>query len=68
MKMLIKRKSPISGDVNEIEIDVTEEEIEAWKTGTLIQVAMPRASAGEREFILSGITEEEWKEMFKGDD
>lgn len=35
-----------------------------WNSGTPIQVAFPHLTADEREFILSGITKEEWKELF----
>jgi hypothetical protein len=30
----------------------------------LIQNAMPRLNADEREFIKTGVTAEEWEEMF----
>ena len=36
------------------------EELYAWKTGTVIQEAMPRLNADEREFVMTGITPEEW--------
>ncbi len=62
--MLIRRQSPVSGKINELEIDVTEEELLAWKHGELIQIAMPRADANEREFIRTGITKDEWDELF----
>ncbi len=37
----------------------------AWKNGMLIQDAMPQVSAPDREFIKSGITNEEWNNLFK---
>ena len=58
--MLITRKSPFSGITNTKEIAVTEAQLEAWESGTLIQDAMPNISADEREFIMTGITAEEW--------
>ena len=62
--MKITRTSPFSGKVNTMEIDVTQEQIDAWKNGTLIQDAMPNLTADEREFIKTGITKEEWDELF----
>ena len=66
--MLIIRKSPFSGKRNEREIDVTEFQLDRWRQGELIQVAMPNISADEREFIKTGITPEEWDEAFGGEE
>lgn len=61
--MLISRRSPFSGIVSEMDIDVTPEQIKSWQSGTLIQNAMPHLSADEREFIMTGITPAEWNKM-----
>lgn len=63
--MQITRKSAISGKENTLEINVTQEQIDLWKSGVPIQQAMPNVSADEREFIKTGITAEEWEEIFK---
>lgn len=65
--MKIERISPISGKVNEMDIDISEEQLNDWKRGTLIQHAMPQISPSEREFILTGITSEEWDALFAED-
>lgn len=62
--MLIKRTNPFTGKVNEMELDVTLEQLAAWESGVLIQKAMPNLSAGEREFLISGFSIEEQKEIF----
>jgi hypothetical protein len=62
--MQIIRTSPFTGRTNVREIPVTLEQLAAWERGTLIQNAMPNISADDREFIMSGITPEEWNEMF----
>lgn len=62
--MIITRKSPLSGKTNQREINVTEEQLAAWHGGELIQKAMPNVSADDREFIMTGITPEEWDEAF----
>lgn len=58
------RTSPLTDKENVRTIDVTQDEYDAWRRGTLIQEAMPRASAEDREFILTGYTPEDWAEMF----
>lgn len=62
--MLITRKSPFNGNINTKEIPVTEVQIANWEAGMLIQNAMPNISADDREFIMTGITPEEWKAIF----
>ena len=59
--MLITRVSPLSGDKNVLDIPVTLAQITAWKGGELIQRAMPNLTADEREFLMTGITAEEWE-------
>jgi len=66
--MLITRKSPFSGEINTREIPVTQEQLDAWNNGALIQRAMPNISAEEREFIMTGITSAEWDYTFKDED
>ena len=62
--MLITRKSLISGNINSMSLPITEEQYNAWEQGTLVQVAMPHLSPDEREFVMTGITPEEWTETF----
>ena len=62
--MLIKRISMLSNIEHEMEIDVKEEQIKQWQEGMLIQDAMPQLTADEREFIMTGITSEEWDNLF----
>lgn len=62
--MKITRYSMLSGKLHSMEIDVTNEQIRNYLDGMLIQRAMPNISNEEREFILSGITPEEWNRTF----
>jgi hypothetical protein len=64
--MQITRTSPLTGNVNTREIDVTEKQLAAWKGGMLIQDAMPNVSSEDREFLMSGFTPEDWAHMFGG--
>lgn len=65
--MLIERKSLVSGKVHAIDLDVTQEQMDAWSAGMYIQDAMPQLSDGEREFLMTGITQEEWDATFGED-
>ena len=62
--MLITRTSPISGATNSLEVSCTPEQLAAWESGVLIQIAMPDVEAPLREYIKSGITPQEWVETF----
>ena len=62
--MLITRQSLISGNINTMSLPITEEQYNAWEQGTLVQNAMPHLSPDEREFIMTGITPEEWANNF----
>jgi hypothetical protein len=58
--MKITRTSRISAETNVMDIDVTEEQLALWESGMLIQEAMPNIGSDEREFIMTGITPQEW--------
>ena len=62
--MQITRTSMISGNTNTMELNVTQEQLTAWKSGVHIQVAMPQLNAEEREFVKTGMTPTEWNELF----
>ena len=62
--MLITKLSPHSMKDHTREIDVTQSQLDAWKGGLLIQKAMPHLSADDREFLMTGLTPEDWEEMF----
>ena len=66
--MLVTRKSSISGEINSIDLPITEEQIVRFESGELIQRAFPQLTAEQREFILTGITPEEWKVAFPDED
>ena len=50
-----------------MEIAVSQDQLDAWSNGALIQNAMPNLNADEREFIMTGITPSEWTAMFGED-
>lgn len=62
--MIITRTSPFSGQINTMDIDVTQAQLDAWKSGGHIQRVMPHLTPDEREFIMTGITPSEWDAAF----
>lgn len=66
--MYITKKSQLSGQEHTMDLNVTPEQMARFEkrreTGEYVQTIFPHLSAPEREFILSGITPEEWDEVF----
>lgn len=62
--MKITRQSTLTGNTRTLDIDVTQEQIDKWQSGSYIQDAMPHLSADDREFLISGITPDEWNKAF----
>ena len=62
--MLITKVSMLSGVTHTRDIDVTQEQLEAWAGGVFVQNAMPHLSVDDREFIKTGSTPEEWEDLF----
>jgi hypothetical protein len=65
-KMIVERKSIVSGKVYQMDINITEEQLFNFINGRsgLAQEAFPDLSIDEREFIISGIHPTEWNELF----
>jgi len=59
--MVYTKRSTLTGKLNQMDLDITQEQIDTWKSGKLIQNVMPHLSAEEREFLISGTTPSEWK-------
>jgi hypothetical protein len=64
--MKITRTSWISGEVNTLDLPITQEQLNLYAAGALLQDAFPNLNPDQREFIKSGITAEEWDSMFGG--
>jgi hypothetical protein len=61
--MLITRTS-IFGVERTKDLDITQEQYNAWKSGVFAQDAFTNLDARDREFIISGNTDEDWNKMF----
>jgi len=62
--MKIRNISVITGKDRTLDLDVTIQQLFEWKKGTLIQNAFPNLSTFQREFLVTGSTEEEWEDLF----
>lgn len=62
--MKITKKSILTGVMTTLDIDVTPAQLTIWKAGALIQNVMPNLSTDDREFLMTGITKEEWNKTF----
>jgi hypothetical protein len=66
--MKITKVSGFTGKVHTLDIPCTQEQINEWQAGALIQRAMTNLTADQREFLMTGVTAEEWSETFGGKD
>lgn len=69
--MLIMKKSSISGDYHSVDLDITQDQLDRienrFNTKELIQNIVPNLTPGEREFLMTGITEQEWNQLYNED-
>lgn len=63
--MKITKRSMFTGKTHTRDIPVTVGQLTRWAQGELIQNVMPHLSDDDREFIMTGVTPEEWEEEFK---
>ena len=65
--MKITRTSMFTGVERTLDLPITEAQLNAWKSGTLCQDAFPQLSADDREFVMTGVTAQEWANEFGTD-
>jgi hypothetical protein len=61
--MLITRTS-VFGVTRTKDLPITQEQYNAWESGVFAQDAFTNLDAADREFIISGNTDEDWNKMF----
>lgn len=70
--MKVTKASQLSGVEHTLDLNITSEELmrveNRFYTKELIQNIVPQLTMGEREFLMTGITEEEWNRTFGEDD
>lgn len=66
--MKVSRRSPLTGKVNTMDLDVTQAQLDELKLPgsqrRLVQEIFPNLTPAEREFLLTGYTQEDWEFMF----
>ena len=60
----VRRLSPLNGKCVEMIMEIDPIDYQKWVDGALIQDALPYLTADEREFLMTGITPDQWKRMF----
>ena len=66
----VTRQSVITKKINTMELPITQEHLDIYETvgDMLIQDAFPNLDKEQREFLLSGITPQEWNDTFGEED
>ncbi|WKV17032.1 hypothetical protein [Nostoc phage NMeng1] len=62
----ITRTSPFTGVTRTLKFMLCPDDVQKYMNGGLIQACFPYLSVDEREFIVSGITADEWAAAFGG--
>ena len=67
--MLITKTSILTGIEHTLEIDITDEQLDRITINNEhVQHVVPHLSIDEREFLISGITKEEWDDAMPEED
>lgn len=67
--MKITKYDPLKRKEVTMELPITEEQYNRWQAGEFIQIAMPNLTPIQREFLITGISDDDdWNELFSDDD
>ena len=66
--MNITRTSQLSGITRTMSLPVSQAQLDSWKAGDLAQNVFTNLTPDEREFVMTGITAQEWEEAFGGEE
>lgn len=69
--MQVTKRSPLTGVEHTLEIDITPEQHAHWEAGLylgFLQEVFPHLDANDRDFLLTGITADEWSDAFSAID
>ena len=63
--MLVSKISTFSGKTNTLDLNISAEDLLRYELGQgHVQDIFPHLTPGEREFLITGVTPQEWDEMF----
>lgn len=62
----VTRQSVLTRQINTMELPILQEHLDIYDTvgDILVQDAFPNLNAEQREFLISGITPQEWNDTF----
>ena len=63
--MLITKKSMLTGDVHSKNINVTRDQLNRYEGGELFKDVFNNLTRSERDFIMAGVTSDEWDTALK---
>jgi hypothetical protein len=64
----VTNRSIFTRQVHVVRMNISREQFENWYFHNVpIQIALPDLTAAEREFLMTGVTREEWDRMLKDD-
>ena len=63
-QMVVVAISAATGEKHAMPLEITEAQVYDWVNGASIQDAMPQLTAEGREFLMTGITQVEWNDLF----
>ena|SRR6478609_11842721 len=66
--MIVTVEHAITGERVSKELDVTQEQLDRWAGGELIQNVFPDLDPDDREFIMTGMSQAEWDKLTEEDD
>ena len=66
--MKVTMTSLLSGKIRTRDIPITQDQLASWRAGEVIQDVMPNLKPADREFLMTGITADEWDETFPEED
>jgi len=66
--MKITKVSVITGELHTMDLPITHDQLLLWHSGEFIQNVFPDLTPSQREFLMTGITEEEWQKYMTDDE
>ena len=62
--MLVTVQNMFNGELNQMDLPVTVEQLETHQRGGLVQNIFPNLTTEQREFLITGLTPEKWDAIF----
>jgi len=63
--MLVTKQSAITGITRTMDLPITQEQLDSWHKGVLAPIAFSNLSDSEREFLITGVTEDDWDDNYR---